>query len=201
MSPIARLLSIASLVIATSSAATEDLYLIIGGGYTDLKTDLGESSGGSYRLGVGYQIHPQWYMELGYQQLAGDKVGVDPEVGAGFESELDGDALYAGFLGKASGRTGELFYRLGVLNTDIKGRSVLAEGNCVNGSPMPAVVGASDGLVLCEFDEGGVAGVFGVGFDFYLGTHTMLRTEIEHIRGEHGLSTNAAYLGLRYNFW
>ena len=118
-----------------------------------------------------------------------------------FESGMEGGALFAAFLGKASGNMGELFYRIGVLNTDIKSQQLLSGvTECELGQATSVNLGADGQYTYCQYDEGGIAGVVGLGFDFFIGPRTMIRAEVEHVSGENGLQVNAAYLGFRYNF-
>lgn len=191
-------------VFATSSVhALADMYTVVSAGYSDADFDNTSAQSGGYKFAIGYEIDSQWYAEFGYQKLSNQSQLVAPPASQeGLDNAdfgLQGDAIFAALLGKARGSLGELFYRVGVLNTDVKGQSYTTEPDCAYGNATPFSVGQTS-YQFCEYDEGGVAGVFGIGFDFYLGTNAMLRTEIEHVRGQNDLRTNAAYLGLRYNF-
>lgn len=168
--------------------ATEKMYGAITGGYTDADYSEVSVDGLSYKLTFGHEISRQWYVEAGYQQLFDD---LDDVEGA------KGDALFLAVLGKAGNQTGELFYRLGVLNVDVQGSEFAIDGQCAVGD-----ISGTDasGNAICSFDDGGIAGVVGFGFDFFVGLNSMIRIEAEHIRGQDGLSVNAAYLGFRYNF-
>mgnify|MGYP003635142267 CR=1 FL=1 len=52
----------------------------------------------------------------------------------------------------------------------------------------------------CSFDEGVVAGIAGLGFDYYVGLKSMVRLEYTYLGGEDDLSTHLVSLGFRYNF-
>lgn len=187
-----------------SASATDKMYGIISGGFTDVEFDSTKVDGGSYKFGVGYQFSRQWYLELGYQQLANENLNsVVPTTLAQvetFEPGLQGDALFAAFLGKAAGRLGELYYRVGVLRADMKGQSLTTESSCELGDASGFTLSTGESYNLCQYDDSNIAAVLGIGFDFWVGINTMVRAEVEHIRGENDLAINAAYLGVRYNF-
>lgn len=201
---ITRIIPFAFILFAIHAQAKDDLYGIVTVGFAD--TDFGSTAAESaaYKFGIGYQFHRQWYVEAGYQQIADESMNSQIPTSAqqveSFEGGLEGGALYLSVLGKASGRTGELFYRLGVLNVDLKGQSLADSDTCSIGRATPISLVTGESYSLCEFDEGVFAGAFGIGFDFFIGTKTMLRVEIEHIEGEHDFSSSSAHLGLRYNF-
>lgn len=187
------------------SYATEGLYAVstMGGAKTEFST--ADVNNFSYKLGMGYQFDRQWYFEAGIQKLASDAMASElPSTMAQLQDDslqLDASALYASLLGKAAGPSGELFYRIGILKTDIQGQHTLAGSqSCELGKGTVVTVNTNESYTFCQFDEGGIAGVVGLGFDFFIGSRTMLRTEIEYIKGENNLAVSAAYVGLRYNF-
>jgi outer membrane autotransporter protein len=53
---------------------------------------------------------------------------------------------------------------------------------------------------MCDYDESGIAGVIGFGFDYFIGMRTMLSNEIEYIKGQDDLTVTTVNVGLRYNF-
>ena len=184
--------------------ATEDMYAIATGGYA--KTDLLDSASNNmgYKLALGHQFDRQWYVEFGMQKLASDSMSddlPDGQILGDSSLKMDASALFIAWLGKASGRSGELFYRIGVLKTDIKGQQIVAgsqtcelgEGNIISDNQ-------GGNFTFCQFDEGGAAGVIGLGFDYFVTSRAMLRSEIEYIKGQNNLTVSAAYIGLRYNF-
>ncbi|WP_340678643.1 outer membrane beta-barrel protein [Paraglaciecola sp.] len=189
----------------TQVGATENLYTVATLGYG--KTELIDSSvnKASYKLAVGYQFDRQWYVEAGMQKLVSDSLAESmPSNDQSLQDDelrLDASALFIAWLGKASGNTGELFYRIGLLKTDIQGQqSTLGIQECELGSATLINNSAGDTYTYCEFDEGGIAGVIGLGFDYFITSKAMLRTEIEYIKGQNNLEVSAAYVGLRYNF-
>ena len=171
------------LLSALAANATENMYTVISGGFAD--SDFADSSvdGASYKFALGHQFHPQWYVEGGVQRIADETVN-----DFGSTDALEGDAFFISVLGKAGSREGELYYRLGLLRADMKGYRN-AE-SCVE-TP------CSD---LERYDDSVIAGVVGIGFDYYISLNSMIRLEVEHISGEDNLQVNAAYLGFRYNF-
>jgi hypothetical protein len=185
--------------------AADKLYTVFSLGYSDVEYVDESNEGVGYKIAFGYQFDPQWYVEAGYQQLIHDNlyVGKLPsaqKVSNGQEVQ-QGDALFVSFLGKASGPAGELFYRLGVMKTDIRGQQLLAgERECAVGKTNVFVIESFGAATLCDYDQGGLAGVFGLGFDYFIGARTMIRTEIEYIKGQDDLTVTAFNLGLRYNF-
>lgn len=184
--------------------ANDEMYGVVSGGMANTDFDYGEAKGSTYKFAIGYEFHRQWYAEFGYQRLSNQSMISDlPTTLDSLNNTdfgLEADALFASILGKASSNTGELFYRLGVLNVDLKGQDVIEGTECEVGTGNAFSLDSGENYTLCSYDEGIFAGVFGVGFDFYLGVNLMMRTEIEHVRGENGFENNAAYIGLRYNF-
>jgi hypothetical protein len=176
-------LGIATLLLSATTAvsATERMYGVISAGYAD--SEFAQYSAGSpaYKLALGHEIHPQWYIEGGFQRIADDEAA-----SANLLDGLEGDALFLSVLGKASSRQGELFYRLGVMRADLTGFRE-SESECV-------------GCALEAYDDGILGGMVGLGFDWYVGLNTMVRIEVEHVFGEDSFSSNAAYIGFRYNF-
>jgi hypothetical protein len=191
--------------ISLQAKAADNLYTVFSLGYSDVEFNSQDSDGLGYKLTIGYQVAPQWYLEMGYQQLVHDELYVTDLPSAqdvvNAESVKQGDALFLAFLGKASGRMGELFYRIGVLKTDIKGQDILAAmQECEVGQASMITVEDFGAATMCDYDESGIAGVIGLGFDYFVGARTMIRTEIEYIKGQDNLTVAAAYIGLRYNF-
>ena len=184
---IKRIASVAlALAMSGQVAATERMYGVVSAGYSDAKFSQLEAQQLQYQFALGHQFLPKWYVEVGYQQLFDD---LDTEQG------MKADALYLAVLGKAGGPLGELYYKLGALNTDVLGsQATLSDGSCHLGS-LNEATGSH-----CDFDEGVFAGLVGIGFDFRLGLNTMIRLEADHIRGEHDFRVNVLNLGLRYNF-
>lgn len=192
-------------VISLQALAVDNLYTVFSLGYSDVELTQQDSDGLGYKLTMGYQVSPQWYLEVGYQQLVHDDLYVIDLPSAqdvmSAESVKQGDALFLAFLGKASGRMGELFYRVGVLKTDIRGQDVLAGvQECEIGQANMLTVEGFGAATMCDYDESGIAGVIGLGFDYFVGARTMIRTEIEYIKGQDNLTVTAASVGLRYNF-
>jgi hypothetical protein len=185
--------------------AADNLYSVLSLGYADVELSEESNQGLSYKLGFGYQFDPQWYVEVGYQQLIHDNLYVDrlPSL-ADFnnaEQVQQADALFLAFLGKASGPMGELYYRLGILKTDIRGQQLLVGAReCELGQANIMNVENLGLATVCNYDEGGVAGVIGLGFDYFVGARTMIRTEVEYIKGQDNLTITTLNIGIRYNF-
>jgi hypothetical protein len=179
--------------------ATEDLYSIVSVGYGRTEFNNDSTNDLSYKLGLGWQVDKQWYIEVGMQKFADEPLPDIDIINPQEDSlNIDASALFVAALGKASGNMGELFYRIGVLKTDIKGRQLIAaNSSCDLGTTLNPPGAAYS---VCDYDKGGIAGVIGLGFDFFIGTKSMLRAEIEYIKGQNDLVVSAAYLGFRYNF-
>lgn len=185
--------------------AADNLYSVMSLGYADVELSEKSNAGLSYKFGFGYQIHPQWYVEAGYQQLIHENLYVDRLPSAAdfndAEQVQQADALFLAFLGKASGPMGELYYRLGILKTDIRGQQLLVGAReCALGQANVMNIDNLGTATICDYDEGGVAGVIGLGFDYFVGARTMVRSEIEYIKGQDNLTVTAVTIGLRYNF-
>lgn len=182
--------------------AADNLYTVVGAGYTKLDYAGQETDDSTYKLAIGYQFDRQWYIEMGYQQLSDQGFSqMAPETSEqadNFDAGSQGDSLYAALLGKAAGEMGELFYKIGVMKVDIKGQSIVAvDSNCSVGAPG---LFQSASYQICEYDEGLAAGILGLGFDFYMLENVMIRTEVEYIKGQDDLETSALQMGVRYNF-
>lgn len=194
-----------SCLVSLQSLAADNLYSVFSVGYSDVELIEDSNKGFGYKMAFGYQIDPQWYVEAGYQQLIHNTLySTDLPSAADFtngEHLQQADALFVSFLGKASGPMGELFYRLGVLKTDIRGQQLLAgDRECELGQANTLVIADFGAATMCDYDEGGVAGVIGLGFDYFIGARTMLRTEVEYIKGQDNLTVTTVNVGLRYNF-
>ena len=196
---------ILSWMMSLQTLAADNLYSVFSVGYSDVEFTQNSNQGFGYQMALGYQIAPQWYVEVGYHQLSHDKLystALPMAENITHNKNLQqGDALFLSFLGKASGRMGELFYRLGVLKTDIRGQQFLSGvGECEFGQAKVLSIEGLGVATRCDYDESGVAGVVGLGFDYFVGSQTMLRTEIEYIKGQDNLAVTTVSIGLRYNF-
>lgn len=185
--------------------SAERNYAIFSLGFSDLEYSAQETDGMAYKLGIGHQFHPQWYIEAGYQQLINESLFVSEMPSASqFEngdSKLQADALFVALLGKASGRMGELFYRLGLLKTDIRGQQLFTgEHTCDVGQANLVQMDTNAVNTICDYDNSGVAAVMGLGFDYFIGARTMLRSEVEYIKGSDNLTVTTLSVGIRYNF-
>ncbi|WP_339723908.1 outer membrane beta-barrel protein [uncultured Paraglaciecola sp.] len=198
-------LLVLSCLVSLQTMAADNLYSVFSIGYSDVEFIQDSNKGVGYKMAFGYQFDPQWYVEAGYQQLIHDSLYITdlPTSSAVTEAKhlQQGDALFLAFLGKASGPTGELFYRLGVLKTDLRGQYLLAgNSECEFGQANVLAIENFGTATLCDYDESGVAGVIGLGFDYFIGARTMIRTELEYIKGQDNLTVATATVGLRYNF-
>ena len=192
-----------TLLLSANLQAADNLYSLVSVSYSELDYAAQSFDDINYKFALGYQIDRQWYAEFGYQQLVDqDAAQLAPETSQqadDFEGQAQGDALYAALLGKAASEMGELFYKIGVMKIDIKGQALVeSEQSCSLGQASPL---QSANYQVCDYDEGSVAGIFSLGFDFYLSEKTMLRTEVEYIKGQDKLEATLVQVGIRYNFW
>ena len=160
-------------------------YIVGALGYAEVDLPLATASGERYdsqdvavSVAYGYQFHRQWYVETGYLQLA-DK----QESNATYEAR----GPYVAILGKAGNQTGELFYRVGVMSMDTRSILDTADEECISAN-------------ACNSAKSIVAGMAGLGFDYYLGTASMLRVEYTYIGGQDDVKAHIVNLGWRYNF-
>ncbi len=199
-----RILILGLALLTFSVAAKQQTYGVLSASYSDMDFSQNSQEGAGYRVSFGYELTSQWYLEFGYQKLMDTELlTAPPTTLAQFEqvdAGMQGDAISIAFLGKASGQLGELFYRVGLLNVDVKGQDLLQAETCELGQATEFTVDNQAGYRLCDYDEGSVAGSLGIGFDFYIGTQAFLRTEIEYIKGQNGLTSSVAHIGVRYNF-
>jgi hypothetical protein len=171
-------------VLSFSANADRNFYGVLSAGYAQNEIDNYELDKASYKVSIGYELSPQWYVEAGYQALGEENASAAMALTDADIAEFS--ALYLSVLGKARGQYGELFYKLGAARVDTNVESV---SNLVC-TPGP----------VCQVDESLIAGVIGLGFDLYVHHSTMLRFEVEHMQGEQDYSANAAYIGVRLNF-
>lgn len=172
-----------TLLLSLSAAATDRMYAVGGITYSDSEFSDSDDKGVGYTLAIGHQFAPKWYVEAGYLSLLDELDGTQG---------MDADAIYLALLGKAGSREGELFYKVGVARADIAGfEPALAGGNCRLGE----LSGSN-----CRFDEGILAGMIGLGFDYHIGMKSMIRLEYTYLGGEDSFSTHWVNLAFRYNF-
>lgn len=181
----------------------EKNYFLIASSFNDVEVSEASSSGAGVALAFGTEFHPQWYAEVGFNLAASDfeKLSVpgslqDSELKAG----IDAAGAYFSFLGKATGQSGELFYKLGVMTIGYETSTRTAgDQSCAEGQQTQYPV--ADGAVTqCEHDDTAIAGVIGAGFDFFVGYRSQIRFQVEHVRGDNDVQINSAQLGYRYNF-
>lgn len=178
------------------------MYAAVAGGYLQGENDVSSAEGGSYKLSIGYELHPQWYLEASYQSLPEQDHLVAATVTGDTQSDIEpafkGNIWGLSMLGKAGNRSGELFYRVGILafNTDYQS---LGSGADLCGSANNLSVSGT-AYSLCENSASGMAGVIGLGFDYFIGRNMLIRIEAEHIEGEGGFNSDGGYVGIRYNF-
>lgn len=176
----ALLLGVSSYLVSFEGSA--NAYGVISLGYSDSSVGKVSDQSVGYSAALGYQIHRQWYVEAGYMDL------LDSRDDNQFASAT---GPYLSILGKAGNEQGELFYKLGIASIDKSEGYVPQDGMCGN---------ASETASWCEFDERIVAGIIGLGFDFFLSPNSMLRAEYVYLGGESDFSSNTVNIGFRYNF-
>lgn len=168
-------------------ASASQFYVVVEEGYIRNTINDHEIENNSYKVGLGYHVADKWYLEAGYQMLADDNISMSSP--SGMQDQLNAKAFYLSALGKATGRSGELFYRVGILNVDIQSFAN-SNGECTS-APEENV---------CVVSESMVAANIGLGYDYYLTSSLMLRAEVEYIKGQSDYSANAIYVGFRVNF-
>ncbi|WP_334022126.1 outer membrane protein [Alteromonas sp. S015] len=161
-----------------SGLASADGYAVVNVGSGNVDTEIDSESDFSYSAALGYQFHRQWYVEGGYISF------IDTD---NSEQSISSKGPYLALLGKAGSQKGELYYKLGVASVDIEHVST-ASAAC-----------GSDATV-CGQDETVIAGLAGIGFDYYLGLQSMVRLEYTYFGGKDDFSANVINLGFRYNF-
>jgi hypothetical protein len=176
-----------SVFISATAQAQSNLYGTFALGLAQNEIENYELDQFSYKVGIGYQLTPQWDLEASFQGLGAENAGDTPQ--SNFDvSEFYGVSVSA--LGKARGEYGYLYYRLGVMMVDAQVQTI-GSLVCI---PDPLTPG------LCTIDESVMAGVLGLGFDLLIFQNAMVRFEVEHIQGQEDYSANAAYIGVRLNF-
>ena len=176
-------------------AKDKHFYSVISGGYAINDLDGESLEEPSYKIGIGYVLSKQWSIEAGFQDLGENRMSIDALTLN--NANQHANATYISALGRAGNRQGELFYRVGLLRTNISKDYLHAGSECDEGGNR---LGQKDSLLVCQLSDSKIAGVIGIGFDFYIHHSTLLRIEIEHIQGQDGFSSQAAYIGFRLNF-
>lgn len=162
-------LSAISLLAFTANA--QDVYVVAGATYSDVSGgSLGDDESVGYRIGIGYQINHQWSAEFDYGKVA------DAETTSG-NYDLNSGRL--SLLGRASGRSGELFYRLGAVVID---NSIDLHSD--ESSRSDTLYGATVGL----------------GFDYYVGLKNALRFEVNYTKAQESIEYTSGYIGYQYRF-
>jgi len=161
-----------------SGLASANGYVVANIGYGNVDTEIDNEADVSYSAALAYQFHRQWYVEGGYISL----IDADSD-----EQSVEANGPYLALLGKASSQKGELYYKLGVANIDIE-----------HVTSNSAVCG--DNVLACGYDDAVVAGLAGLGFDYYLGLKSMVRVEYTYFGGKDDFSAHIVNLGFRYNF-
>jgi OmpA-like transmembrane domain. len=103
------------------------------------------------------------------------------------EQSLSSKGPYLALLGKASSPKGELYYKLGVASVDI-------EQGSINSS-----AGGAEALAG-GYEDTIVAGLAGLGFDYYVGMKSKVRVEYTYFGGKDDFSAHIVNLGFRNNF-
>lgn len=171
----------AMLTIATftlSSNAFANLYAVANAGYSDVDTDTSSESDFSYSGAIGYQFDQQWYVEGGYISL------IDTQDD---KQSLTSHGAYLALLGKAGSPEGELFYKVGVASISVE--ETFTDATACNTE-----------AAICGVDDTIVAGLVGLGFDYYVSRNAMVRTEYMYLGGQDDFSAHIVNIGFRYNF-
>jgi hypothetical protein len=168
--------AIASLVF--SGLAVANGYAVANIGYGNVDTEVDSEADVSYSAALGYQFHRQWYVEGGYISL----IDTDND-----EQSISSKGPYLALLGKASSQKGELYYKVGVASVDIEHASIESSA-------------CGSDAVICGYDDTIIAGLAGLGFDYYLGLQSMVRVEYTYFGGKDDFSAHIVNLGFRYNF-
>lgn len=170
-------------------------FVSVGAGWstTDINPVSKDATG--WRASVGYSIHPQWDVEVGYLSLlSGKTIPSGAEHG---QISLDADVYYLGLLGKAGNETGELFYRVGVGQANVASQpSEDGDIGCNGGSG--SIVDRTN--VYCGFDESYLAMILGLGFDYYFTDHLAIRFEGDYLFGENDTKSTKASVSLKVFF-
>jgi hypothetical protein len=168
-------------------------YAVSSLGFADNELAQESVDGFSYKINIGYEYNSQWAFEMGFQSLVDNTGNINNTDTVEGNDEIN--ALTLSALGRAGSRHGELYYRLGILRVDSSFTDLVPDQECT-----ATLLGIHDGRVICQQSESKLAGVIGLGFDFYIHHSTLLRLEIEHIQGENDYSAQALYVGFRLNF-
>ena len=86
-----------------------------------------------------------------------------------------------------------------MLKTYIRDQQLLAGTNeCEFGQAKMLAIDDFGAAAMYYYDESSVVSV--IGFDYFISAGSMLRTEIEYMKGHDNLTVTTVSLGLRYNF-
>jgi opacity protein-like surface antigen len=157
----------------------------------------------SYKVGIGYELSSQWAFELAYQDFGDSELTMisdEESILDLSEQAFDVSGVQLSALGKAGNEHGELFYRLGVMQIMNETTYRVNDAQCALNDTLLSSISAEPLLNSCLRDNDELAGVVGIGFDFYVYQSMMVRLEMEYIQGEDDYTAQAAYLGFRFNF-
>lgn len=160
-----------------SGSAFANLYAVANAGYSNVDTETSSESDVSYSGAIGYQFDQQWYVEGGYISL------IDTQDD---NQSVTSHGAYLALLGKAGSSEGELFYKVGVASISVEETFTDATA-CSNEA-------------ACSIDDTIVAGLVGLGFDYYVSRNSMVRTEYMYLGGQDDFSAHIVNIGFRYNF-
>ena len=144
-------------------AKDDTFYGILAAGYASNDMDEASLDAFSYKVGVGYELGAQWNVEVGFQMLGEKRLEMNELTLDNGSQEISAVTLSA--LGKARNRHGELFYRIGIMRADVSKDYLDMGDNCADTSNM---LGQNNNLVLCQNSDSKIAGILGLGFDFYI---------------------------------
>lgn len=196
---LAAIASLSLLFAAGTLSAREGFYGISSIGYVSNDLDNAQRTlslkSASYKLAIGYEITNSWNIEAGFQALGEDIFSNEELNLENSSTELTG--LFLAALGKAKNRQGELFYKLGIARVDVTETFLSQSNTCPETTNIIAML---DNAGVCQYSESKLAGILGIGFDFYIHHSTLLRLEVEQMSGEGGYSSSAGFIGLRVNF-
>jgi opacity protein-like surface antigen len=195
------MLTLSLALVPKLSAANEDnFYTILGVGYATNSVNDDDLDELSYKLNIGYVLSRQWAIEIGFQGLGNSGLSNSDLLidNSNFETaDYDVNAFGISALGKAGNRQGELYYRLGLLQVNTQRNYVTDAGQCETSD---ALLLSEQSVDICSNDDSQIAGVIGLGFDFFVTPSLLLRTEIEHIQGNDDYSSQVFTVGLRFHF-
>ena len=199
-------LSQAAFAEETGIFSAKNYYLSGAAIYSRVDHSDNDSKGGGAELNLGYTINSSWSIELSYLDALSETSS---------EPDYDSRSLYThgyelngvmlSILGKTSLAEGELYYRAGIMRTDVNSTTFYETDNfnCDSGLVSGYVVNWDDDVYnffKCEVSEKKNVALFGLGYKYDFNDNWFFRTELRRLFMRDSFYVDNLSVGLGYRF-